>query len=98
MATRDDIRKRIQQINPAALELIDRAQEMARSMGHTETPVITTEDMTEDEMKMAIYEALLKDGRDADTAERETEKRWSAITGARQALDDAYRKRESQQS
>lgn len=98
MATRDNIRKRIQQINPAALELIDRAQEIARGCGHTDTPVITTEDMTEDEMKMAICESLLNDGMTADAAQMETEKRWKIIKAARTGLDGACRKRESRQS
>jgi len=71
MAEREDIRARIRAINPAALELLDEIDKLIPPGAFN---VTTTEDMTPEEIEMAILEGYLKTGMPLTDATAKTEK------------------------
>ncbi len=75
MAEREDIRDRIRRINPKALEIMDIFDEEYRKAGGTGVTVDTTEDMTEEEKEMALFEGFIKEGYPPDIADRQA-KEW----------------------
>jgi|GEM_PF-5419533 len=90
MAEKEDIRKRIKELNPEALPLIDKANELLRLSGSTTVPVIILEGMTEEEQFMATLAAVLKEGFfSGDAALAEAEKRFDIYRKAMEALQVA---------
>ena len=68
MAEREDIRERTKKLNPRLLPLCDAIDEASRESGYKGVTVTTTEDMTEDEEEMALFEGFLKEGHPPDVA------------------------------
>lgn len=70
MAERENIRDRIRRINPRALEINDKLDEILRRIGYTGAIVDTTEDMTDDEKELVLFEGFLKEGYPREIAEQ----------------------------
>jgi hypothetical protein len=69
MAESEDIRARVRNINPTALEIFDVFdKQLAKLGGGRGVTVTTTEDMSPEEVEMAIFEGYLKEGYDKDMA------------------------------
>ncbi|MEC4685397.1 MAG: hypothetical protein VST71_06670 [Nitrospirota bacterium] len=62
MAERENIRERIRKVNPGAVHLIRRMDRQLLNAGYRGAIVDTTEDMTEDEEWMALFEGFLREG------------------------------------
>lgn len=75
MATHDNIFDRVKSLNPEAESMIKDFVNMAGNDGL----VIFTEDMTDDEKEMAVFESLLKEGYSAEEADKEAKKRLLKI-------------------
>ncbi|MEM7827729.1 MAG: hypothetical protein QW561_00160 [Candidatus Aenigmatarchaeota archaeon] len=75
MATPENILDRARSLNPTAESMIKDFISMAGSEGL----VIFTEDMTDDEKEMAVFESLLREGYTAQEADREAKKRLKTI-------------------
>lgn len=69
MAESEDIRARVRNINPTALEIFDEFDKQLAKLGRGRgVTVTTTEDMSPEEVEMAIFEGYLKEGYDEDMA------------------------------
>ena len=80
MAKKEDIFRRIEGINPDALEIIDGFIENLRKFGDDcQGIVFITEDMSLDEIKMACLERNLKIGQTLDKAKEEAEREAMVI-------------------
>jgi hypothetical protein len=71
MAYKEDIRKRVKQQNPLALEILDMVDRKVRELGgSTSANVTLTGDMTHEERLMAVIEGCLKDGLSMEESEK----------------------------
>lgn len=68
MANKENIREKIRQVNPQALEVNDLMKENLREAGYTGAVVEVTEDMSREEKEMALFEGFLKEGLSQDEA------------------------------
>lgn len=78
MAEKDDIYKKIKRVDPKAAAIIDGIRQALTEKRQHSVEVLVTEDMSEDEEEMAIYEGLLKEGYPPDIA-AERAKQWMSI-------------------
>jgi hypothetical protein len=83
MAHKDDIRKRVEKLNPKALALMDEIDAMInKSAGKSErssgVTVTTTEDMTPEEEEMELFAGFLKEGYPEDEAAKKA-KEWLTL-------------------
>ena len=75
MAKKDDIYKRIERINPKALEFLEQVREIFAEIGEDWNAVaLGTIDMTFEEIKMTCFERNLRVGMPHGEAEEEAEK------------------------
>lgn len=75
MATHNNIFERVKSLNPQAESMIKDFVSMAGGDGL----VIFTEDMTDNEKEMAVFQTLLKQGYTAEEADKEAKKRLLKI-------------------
>jgi len=78
----EDIRDRVRRINPEALKIMDMVDEEARKLGCSGVSVVTTEDMTEEEEEMALFEGYLKEGYSEDIAAKKAKEAMALIERA----------------
>jgi hypothetical protein len=69
MAEKENIRDRVRRLNPKALALSDQIEAAMRAHGFSGHVVDLTEDMTDEEQEMAIFEGLIKEGFSPQEAE-----------------------------
>ena len=75
MAKKDDIYKRIERINPKALEFIEEVRKIFAELGEDWNAVaLGTIDMTFEEIKMTCLERNIRIGMPHEEAEKEAEK------------------------
>ncbi len=75
MAKKDDIYKRIEKINPKALEFIEEVRKIFAEFGEDWNAVaLGTIDMTFEEIKMTCLERNIRIGMPHEEAEKEAEK------------------------
>jgi histidinol dehydrogenase len=90
MAEIDDIRKRIKELNPEALPLI----ELLRQSGSKTVQVIILEGMTEEEQLMASLEAVLKEvALSGNAALAEAEKKFDTLQVALKLAETSWKQR-----
>ena len=70
MAQRKDTRKRKQKVDPRLIALRDLLKSEMRKSGYKGVIVDVTDDMTEEEQEMALFEGYLKEGHPPDVAEK----------------------------
>jgi hypothetical protein len=79
MAEKEDIIEKIKRTDPAAYRAITLLNDCLREVGcPSGVTVTTTEDMTDEEKEMALFEGFLREGYDQATAERKA-KEWLSI-------------------
>ena len=87
MAKKDDIYKRIERINPKALEFLEQVRGIFAEIGEDWNAVaLGTIDMTFEEVKMTCFERNLRIGMSHEEAEKEAEKEAKLIFRGREIL------------
>lgn len=86
MAEKEDIRKRAMKSCPEALRLSDEIDRMLIAMGGSGAIVTTTEDMTREEVEMALFAGFLKEGYSPEAAQQKA-KEWAALAHDRRRKD-----------
>lgn len=76
----EDIMEKLKRTNPKAYHIMKVCDECLAKFGDGKGVVVTiTEDMTEEEQEMALFEGCLKEGHPVDVAERKA-REWLAMT------------------
>lgn len=78
MAEREDIKKRIRKTDPWALRMVEELDRLMAKLGGSGVAVIATEDMTQEEKEMALFEGFLKEGYPVEVADRKA-KEWLSL-------------------
>lgn len=75
MAYKEDVMAKIKRETPEAYRIIKTIDKAVRKEGGTGAMVTLTEDMTDEEQEMAIFEGLLKEGYPPEIADQKA-KQW----------------------
>jgi len=80
MAQRDDMEKRLRKQAPGAAHLLREIDRALLGAGYRGAIVTTTEDMTEEEQLMALYEGFIREGYPEEEADRKA-RQWLDMAG-----------------
>lgn len=75
MAYKEDVMAKIKRETPEAYYIMKTIDDIARKEGATGAVVTVTEDMTDEEQEMALFEGFLKEGYPPDVADQKA-KQW----------------------